>query len=386
MTDPLRAASRQPLTLGDDIPLLRYSAWDAILIGVSLLPPVAFGLVPSIPVVAVGIWWTANTVSHNFIHLPFFRSGSLNRAYSLYLSLILGFPQTLWRDRHLAHHAGQGMAFRWKGQLVAEFVLVFTVWAAFLGLAPRLFFFVYVPGYVLGLGLCYIHGYFEHARGTTSHYGSFYNFWFFNDGYHVEHHARPAGHWSQLPGAVPRGGPESRWPPVLRWLDEVSIEGLERIAVRRESLQKFLLVTHERALRRLLREFPCPRRIVIVGGGLFPRTALLLGRMFPGSRMVIVDGNAANIETAKAFLQELATDVEYEHRTFEVGTSEEADLVVIPLSLMGSREEIYRNPPAPAILIHDWIWAKRGNSAVVSLLLLKRLNLLRTHECTGSQL
>jgi len=53
---------------------------------------------------------------------------------------------------------------------------------------------------------------------------------------------------------------------------------------------------------------------------------------------------------------------------------------VIPLSFKGRRETIYRNPPAPAILIHDWIWAKRGKSAVVSLLLLKRLNLVWTGE------
>ena len=29
----------------------------------------------------------------------------------------------------------------------------------------------YVPGYLAGLGLCYLQGHFEHVHGTTSHYG-----------------------------------------------------------------------------------------------------------------------------------------------------------------------------------------------------------------------
>ena len=60
---------------------------------------------PSVPLIAIGLWWTANTVAHNFIHTPFFRSRALNRAYSLFLSALMGIPQSLWRDRHLRHHA-----------------------------------------------------------------------------------------------------------------------------------------------------------------------------------------------------------------------------------------------------------------------------------------
>jgi hypothetical protein len=56
-----------------------------------------------------------------------------------------------------------------------------------------------MPGYLAGLGLCLLQGHFEHAGGTTSHYGWLYNRLFFNDGYHVEHHRRPGIHWTQLP-------------------------------------------------------------------------------------------------------------------------------------------------------------------------------------------
>jgi len=384
MSNPLRTASRQQLSVGDSVPLLRHSAWDAVLIAVSFVPPIAFWLRPSIPLFAVGIWWTANTVSHNFIHLPFFRSNAVNRAYSFYLTMVLGFPQTLWRDRHLAHHRGQIFNLRWNGALVTEFVLVFALWGAMLGFASRLFWFVYLPGYLLGLGLCYIQGYFEHARGTTSHYGSIYNLLFFNDGYHVEHHERPGEHWTQLPLQIHRGSLESRWPPVLRWLDTFSLEGLERMVVLWKVLQRFLLTTHLRALQTLLRELPNPRRIVIVGGGMFPRTAILLSRMLPSSRICIVDASVENIETAKVFLMESGGEFEFEHRRFDGEVSENADLVVIPLSFMGSRESIYRNPPAPAVLVHDWIWAKRGTSVVVSIWLLKRMNLVRGDKGTDT--
>jgi fatty acid desaturase len=61
--------------------------------------------VPSIPVIAVGLWWNANTIAHNFIHRPFFRTMAANRAFSAFLSLVLGIPQALWRQRHLQHHA-----------------------------------------------------------------------------------------------------------------------------------------------------------------------------------------------------------------------------------------------------------------------------------------
>jgi hypothetical protein len=54
----------------------------------------------------------------------------------------------------------------------------------------------------------------------------------------------------------------------------------------------------------------------------------------------------------------------------------EADLVVVPLALRGRKAEFYLYPPVPNVLIHDWLWRSRGQSMVVSWLLLKRLNLV----------
>jgi hypothetical protein len=39
---------------------------------------------------------------------------------------------------------------------------------------------------------------------------------------------------------------------------------------------------------------------------------------------------------------------------------------------------VYGQPAAPLVVVHDWIWRRRGAaSAIVSVLLAKRLNLVR---------
>src|SRR5262249_47967182 len=155
---------------------------------------------PSAPVVALGLWWNSNTVAHYFLHRSFFRQRILNVVFALYLSVLIGIPQTLWRQRHLAHHAGRAWRLRLSGQLVVESIMVLALWSALLLLVPWFFLTAYLPGYVVGLALCWLHGHYEHAGGgTISHYGRLYNFFFFNDGYHVEHHAHPSAHWTRLP-------------------------------------------------------------------------------------------------------------------------------------------------------------------------------------------
>src|SRR5256885_2110276 len=92
--------------------ILRHSPWDALLVGLALLHGALLVLVPSVPLIGLGLWWNANTISHNFVHLPFFRSRSANVLFSAFLSLLMGFPQSLWAARHLAHHRDE--PFRWK--------------------------------------------------------------------------------------------------------------------------------------------------------------------------------------------------------------------------------------------------------------------------------
>src|SRR5207237_10283321 len=112
----------------------------------------------------------------------------------------------------------------------------------------------------------------------------------------------------------------------------------------------------------------------IVGGGLFPRTALILRELLPAARLTILDSNPRNLETARRFLD---GNVEYRNELYVPGESRDCDLTVIPLCLHGERAAIYRCPPSPAVLVHDWIWRRRGPGAVISFALLKRLNLVR---------
>ena len=257
--------------------------------------------------------------------------------------------------------------------MIVESGVVLSLWLALAAVAPGFFATVYVPGYVAGLGLCVLQGHFEHARGTTSHYGWLYNRLFFNDGYHVEHHQRPGEHWTRLPLQADGQARRSRWPPVLRWLDGFNLELLERIVLQSPRLQRYVLATHERAFRTLLAELPPVRRITIVGGGLFPRTALILRKLRPEASLTIIDAKRDHLEVARPFLE---GHVELRHQFFDPRSGDDGDLVVIPLSFIGDRRDVYGNPPAPAVLIHDWLWKTHGGSVRVSWLLLKRLNLV----------
>jgi hypothetical protein len=364
-----------------------------LFIPLAIVHAAALVVYPSIPLIALALWWNANTIAHNFIHRPFFPRPVANRAFSAFLSLVLGFPHDLWRQRHLRHHAetagGPPRRLALTAALTVETALVATLWTTMVLLTPRGFLFVYLPGWLLGLALCQLQGYFEHARGTTSHYGRVYNTLFFNDGYHVEHHLRPTTHWSRLPALTDPAWQGSRWPAVLRLLDRrpatprhgrpkpgggAGLEGLERLVLRSSLLQRFVIDRHARAFRRLLPSLGPIARITIIGGGLFPRTALILRQLLPHAALTIVDASEANLRTARRYLPD---DVACVHAVHSPGTAVDADLVVVPLAYRGDRSCFYRNPPAARVIVHDWIWRPQPATACVSWLLLKRLNLVR---------
>jgi hypothetical protein len=328
---------------------------------------------PYAPVIALGLWWNSNTIAHYFIHRPFFRAGALNVAFSMFLSVLLGVPQALWRERHLAHHAGRAWRFRLTTRLATEAFLILGLWSLLLFRNPRFFLITYLPAYGVGLLLCWLHGYYEHARGITSHYGTLYNLLFFNDGYHIEHHAHPAEHWTRLPRWTQSGASGSRWPAIFRWLDTSVLEMLERAVLHSRMLQRFVVWQHEEAFRRLLPRLADVKQVAIVGGGLFPRTLIVLQRLIPEARFTVIDQSAANIQRARSMVNGDATFI---HDTYAPPFVEGMDLVVIPLSFVGDRKVIYQHPPARALVIHDWLWHKRGQSTIVSLFLLKRLNLV----------
>src|SRR3954462_12922831 len=114
--------------------IFRFSRLDAVLLAGALfqggLAAAVLGLPqqPALRVLGallfgVIIWWNANTISHNHLHNPLFRSRTANRLFSAYLTLTTGVPQTLWRARHLWHHAGEPAAGKRGSRLGAFGVL-----------------------------------------------------------------------------------------------------------------------------------------------------------------------------------------------------------------------------------------------------------------------
>ena len=83
---------------------------------------------------------------------------------------------------------------------------------------------------------------------------------------------------------------------------------------------------------------------------------------------------AAHLEIARKILDD---PINYLHRRFDPAQPIRCDLLVIPLSFDGDRALIYREPPAGAVVVHDWIWRRRGESRVVSAALFKRVNLVK---------
>jgi hypothetical protein len=143
--------------------------------------------------------------------------------------------------------------------------------------------------------------------------------------------------------------------------------------LRSPALQRFVVRRHARALRKVIARVPDVQRVTIVGGALFPRTALALLDVAPHAHITVIDQSAENIAAAHAFLN---GRIRWVQACFRSTEQSDADLLIIPLSYSGDRASLYRAPPARAVAIHDWLWHRGGRGFLVSVLLLKRINLV----------
>ncbi len=194
-------------------------------------------------------------IAHNFLHNAFFTSNFLNRLFSLVNSLAIGLSQMLYRCHHLHHHRynnddkdpqtgttwDQTSTYRYSrvagkeeniisysflsffrqdtGFLIREAVkrgclrvviveslAVLAFWAILGFLSWRGFVFFVLPAWYLGQCAAYWENYLEHhgaipgnrMTDSVSCYNPFYNFIWFNNGYHQEHHYRPQVHWTEI--------------------------------------------------------------------------------------------------------------------------------------------------------------------------------------------
>jgi len=203
---------------------------------------------------SISISWNINGISHNFLHNPYFESHLLNRIFSLVESLSMGFSQTFYEYVHQRHHMGNsdrpdenGETIDWlsiyrhghDGEAESAWSYVFlsyfrddpkaiyreiarrnqsdAFWGVF-EIAAFLTFFVllgflnwhfilfFLPFYYFGHCLSYLNGYYLHYGGNpdkpiawgVSSYHKLYNWLWFNNGYHAEHHFRPKLHWTKM--------------------------------------------------------------------------------------------------------------------------------------------------------------------------------------------
>jgi len=203
---------------------------------------------------AVSISWNINGISHNFLHNPYFRSPILNRAFSVLESVTVGFSQVFYDQVHKDHHKGNAdlpdangrtrdplsiyrhghdgrpenawsyvflsyfrddpkaiyRSIRRKSRSLAvwgvvEIALFISLYVA-AGIANWRFIAFLLPFYYLGNCLSYLNGYYLHLGGNpnvplawgVSSYERLYNWLWFNNGYHAEHHYRPRVHWTEM--------------------------------------------------------------------------------------------------------------------------------------------------------------------------------------------
>jgi fatty acid desaturase len=275
--------------------VFRYSPWDAVpaaLVFLHLALLAAFFVAwPHLSwperlggagLYAFAIGWNQDSVSHNFIHNPFFVSKTLNRLTEFALTLENGVPQTMYRWVHMRHHAGnsdrpdalgrtidpisiyahgtEGLAepalryvllgfwrddspFEVARQIRAkrpkearraleEFWVMIAIYGALL-LVRWDFVVVLAPFYYLGQSLSFLIAYYEHlgadpenpiATGVSA-YGPLYNFAFLNNGFHAEHHHQPKQHWTRMAALRAQLGDRQTkvrtlaWPHFLGFLD-----------------------------------------------------------------------------------------------------------------------------------------------------------------------
>lgn len=334
---------------------------------------------------AAGIAWSSNTVAHVHLHQPLFRSRRASYAFSLLLTVTTGIPQTIWTQRHLAHHAGRAWRLRVTRALVGELLAWGLAVATLVALAPRTALLVALPGFLLGLAACRVQGDAEHSASIAgappvtagvSHYGRIYNLLWFNDGFHAEHHRNPGRHWSELPAHRCADAVTSPLPPILRPLGAVRghvLGALERLVLRPSPLQRWVLDRHGRAFVQALDglDRAALRRVAVVGGGIFPRSARLLRALLPDAELVVIDASAESLRLGRSMLPDAA--IEWRQARWEPADEAEFDLVVLPLAFVGA-------PAAPrraVHLVHAWWTDRRGDRSVpVSFALFKRLSVL----------
>lgn len=204
---------------------------------------------------SISVSWSINSISHNFLHNPYFQSEGLNTLFSYLLSLTIGFSQAMYTYVHMRHHSGnsdlpnaQGNTVDYlsiykhghdgqpenvwsyvflgyfrddPGEILARMaekqpeearqarreLTALVIFCAILALFNWKFVLFIIPFNYFGQCLSQLNGYYEHYGANpdkpiawgVSTYDRLYNWTWMNNGYHAEHHYRPKMHWTKMP-------------------------------------------------------------------------------------------------------------------------------------------------------------------------------------------
>jgi fatty acid desaturase len=224
-----------------------------------------------------------NIITHNFIHTPFFRSRTVNRAYELICCIPLALSFTDSKVLHLTHHrytndkidvntgttkdptstyrygkngqheafigyvglgpfreffefSGDGHNDRIRRRIRVELLMV-GAFLLLLAWANIGYFLLYLLIIYLSQALILAANFCEHygadpdskLADSVSCYGTLYNLIWFNNGYHQEHHYRPNVHWTTVKRVRDELGPNSNH-RVVPFAHMINLPGLRPIS------------------------------------------------------------------------------------------------------------------------------------------------------------
>ena len=207
--------------------------------------------------------------------------------------------------------------------------------------------------------------------------------------------------------------------PLFKHLCCRSLNILEYVTMNIPIIREWVLASHHSAFDRLLQGLNF-NRILVVGGGIYPRTALVMKTLYPDAQITIQDKSRESLKIAEAYLQKTNCElnISYLHEEYillppattysttyateystvydtlpawafgtnvttitttaiAASSSRPYDLVIYPLAFQ-SNTTTTASTTTPIMYTrvrHCWMWENTGTSksTIVSYLLLKKL-------------
>ena len=164
---------------------------------------------------------------------------------------------------------------------------------------------------------------------------------------------------------VADGARASRWPPLLRWLEAVDLETLERLVLRSAVLQRLVV---RRASQRVSRAAaPTVRRSGAwrsSAAGSSRERPWCFASSCPPREIVVIDASRRNLDTARrswssAGRRSCTRDFRrrVDRHRGDIRPARDSARV------SGRPRRDLRRPPAPAVLVHDWLWHGQRDGA-----------------------